>query len=211
MRFDQYYNESQILLDSLKESLAGREDLMLTVFIQQGPDALREQFGLKNEGDWNLVFDRLVFSKDLVKKCVVNFMPFFKHMVAENGPTVLRSIFGIEDARYDKVFEQIFDLVAVSDGAIYDYVYRNGDKLSSRIRSGKAADLRKEMGLDGAKYDSLWKELLGIMCASVCDGIESESAYDRGLTAFSLMMNGFREHRSLRSYKKMWEYSEKAE
>jgi|WetSurMetagenome_2_1015567.scaffolds.fasta_scaffold41442_3 hypothetical protein len=211
MRFDQYYNESNILLESLKASLTGREDLMMIVYVQQGPDVMRKQFGLNDDHDWKLAFDRLVFSRDVVKKCVVNFMPFFKHMVAEKGPMVLRAIFGIEDARYDRVFEQIFDLVAVSDGAIYDYVYENGAKLSARITAGNASGLRKELGLGNAKYDRLWEELLGIMCAQVCDGISTERAYVTGLDAFSLLMNGLREHRSLRSYRKMWEYSEKAE
>jgi hypothetical protein len=211
MRFDQHYNESQILLEGLKEEISGREDVMMTVFIQQGPEVLRKQFGLQDENTWKMVFDRLVFSKEVVKKCVVNFMPFFRSLVVENGPMALRRVFEIEAGKYDAVFEQIFDLVAVSDGAIYDYVYLNGGMLASKIKSGKADSLRKDMGMTGARYDRLWGDLLGIMCAEVCAQVETENSFDRGLRAFSLMMNGMREHRSLRSFRKMWEYSEKGE
>lgn len=211
MRFDQYYNESRFLLDNLKESLAGREDLMMTVFIQQGPDAVRARFGLTDDADWKLVFDRLVFSKEVVKKCVVNFMPFFKHLVAEKGPLSLRTVFEIEKPEYDKVFEQVFDLVAVSDGAIYDYVFKNAGPLAEKVKSGKGMSLRKDLGMGSAKYDPLWSELLDIIHTEVCAGIANEDTLDRGLDAFSLLMSSLREQRSLRSYAKMWEYSEKVE
>jgi len=211
MRFDQYYNESGYLLDNLKDILAVREERLMTVFIQQGPEILKDQLGIRNDHDWKLVFDRLVFSKDVVRRCVVNFMPFFKMMVTEHGPQVLRTIFAIEDSRYDKVYEQVFDLVGVSDGAIHDYVYKNGDELAARVTNGQAGALRQEMGLESSKYDHLWAELLEMMHSRVCAGIENETNLERGLDAFSLMMSAMREHRSLRSYAKMWEYSEKAE
>jgi len=211
MRFDQYYNESRYFLDNLKDTLKTREESLMELFIQQGPEALKQQLGISNEQDWKLVFDRLVFSKDVIKKCVVNFMPFFKKMVIDHGPVVLRTILSIEENCYDKVYEQVFDLVGVSDGAIYDYVYAHGDYLSARVRNGDAAALRAELGINKSKYDQLWAELLGILHARVCETINLQSNLERELDAFSKIMSVAREQRSLRSYAKMWEYSERAE
>lgn len=209
MRFDQYENESQIYLDSLKSALKRQEEDMLTVFIQQGPEVLRKKLNLVKDSDWLMVFDHLVFSADVLKKCVVNFMPFFKHMVVTHGPDVLRKIFDLEGEKYDPVFERLFDLVAVSHGALYDYAYANRNQLSKRILSGNAGDLRKELCLEGAKYAPLWEEILGLLSDAVCAKVEGDTAFENGIRAFSLMMNGLRTQRSLRSFSKMWEYSEK--
>ena len=209
MQFDQYENESRIHLDCLKEALGRREEAMLTVFIQQGPDVLRKQLKLVKDTDWELVFDHLVFSGEVLKKCVVNFMPFFKEMVLKHGPEVLRKIFDIDGKKYDPVFEKLFDLVAVSHGALYDYVYKNRLMFAKRITAGKTKGLRKELCLAGAKYDPLWEEVLGLLCEAVCTKAGDDRAYESGITAFSMMMNNLREHRSLRSFSKMWEYSEK--
>jgi hypothetical protein len=209
MRFDQYENESRIYLDCLKEALSKQEEDMLTVFIQQGPEVLRKKLNLVKDSDWMLVFDHLVFSGEVLKKCVVNFMPFFKHMVITHGPAVLRKIFDIDGKKYDPVFEQLFDLVAVSHGALYDYVYNNREMFAKRITAGRTKSLRHELCLGGAKYDSLWEEVLGLLCEAVCTAADSDRAYESGLLAFSMMMNGLREQRSLRSFAKMWEYSEK--
>lgn len=209
MRFDQYENESQIHLDCLKEVLGRREEEMLTVFIQQGPDVLRTQLNLVKESDWTLVFDHLVFSGEVLKKCVVNFMPFFKNMVLEHGPVVLRKIFDIDGKKYDPVFEKLFDLVAVSHGALYDYVYKNRDMFAKRITAGNTKGLRAELCLGGVKYDPLWEEILGLLCEAVCTAAGNDRAFENGLTAFSIMVNKMREQRSLKSYSKMWEYSEK--
>ena len=210
MKFDQYENESQIHLDCLKEALRRREEEMLTVFIQQGPEVLRKNLKLVKDSDWELVFDHLVFSGEVLKKCVVNFMPFFKHMVLEHGPVVLRKIFDIDGKKYDPVFEKLFDLVAVSNGALYDYVYRNREMFAKRITAGRTKSLRKELCLEGAKYDPLWEEILGLLCEAVCTKAGSDRAYESGITAFSMMVNTFRQQRSLRSFSKMWEYSEKS-
>lgn len=209
MRFDQYENESRIHLDCLKEALSRREEEMLTVFIQQGPEVLRSRLKLNSDRDWEMVFEHLVFSGDVLKKCVINFMPFFKHMVLEHGPVVLRKIFDIDGKKYDPVFEKLFDLVAVSHGALYDHVYKNRDSFARRITAGNTKSLRKDLCLDGTKYDSLWEEILGLLCEAVCTVVGDDRAYESGIKAFSMMVNSMRGQRSLRSFGKMWEYSEK--
>lgn len=206
MRFDEYSSESKALLEGLRISVRQREESMLICFIQQGPEVLRRMAGVQTDADWQMVFDRLVFSGQVLKKCVVDFMPFFKHMVVEHGPFVLRKIFNIEASKYDRVFLELFELVAIANGGLYDYVYRNRYGIAQRIREGRAGDLRLELGLKNDKYNALWGEILGILSNSVCEHVNTETTLEKGLQTFSLMMNNVRSHRSLRSYRKMWEF-----
>jgi len=179
MRFDQYYSEAKAYLDTFKLLLQNQEEQMIVTFIQQGPSVLRKNMGVTSDADWQLVFDRLVFSDDVLKKCVMNFMPFFKAMVSEHGPSVLRRIFEIDAAKYDSVFEKLMGLVCVSEGALYDHVFRNSEKFLSLIKAGNADDLRKQLCLEGDKYESLWIEILELLYESINRQIQTESLQDK--------------------------------
>jgi hypothetical protein len=191
MRFDQYYSEAKAYLDTFKLLLEKQEEYLMTTFIQQGPEVLRKNMGITTDSDWQLVFDRLVFADDILKKCVMNFMPFFKAMVAEHGPSVLRKIFEIDVAKYDSVFEKLMDLVSVSEGALYDHVFRNSEKFLELIRAGKADDLRKQLCLEGDKYESLWIEILELLYDSINSQIQSESLQDKNVELLLNMLWNF--------------------
>lgn len=186
-RFDQYYSEAQAYLDAFKMILNAQEEHLLTVFIQQGPEIVKAKLKINKDSDWQLVFDRLVFSGDVLKKCVMNFMPFFKAMVYEHGPQVLRTIFQIEAPKYDEVFGKLFDLVAVSEGALYDHVVRNSEAFVELIRSGKAGELRSKLCLDGDKYEKLWIDILELLFDSVNCQIQSEANIDRSLQLLAML------------------------
>lgn len=194
-------------LMSLRQELDAREIQLMETFIQDGPDSLRQKLGISSDHIWIQIFDRLIFQKGVVKHCVLKFLPYFRHLVAEHGPLVLRSVFGIEERKYDQVFENIFDFVAVGHNALYDHVYQNRHDYALLIRNGNAKNLRTKLCVQARRYDGLWQELLEILMKATCEELYSESVFDRGLTAFSMIMNQTRTHRSLRSNAKMWEFS----
>lgn len=119
------YSENQVLMDSIKKALKGREDELMQIFIQDGPEALKERLQIRGEGDYRMLFNYLIFKTDALKNCVLQYMPFFKNLVEENGPNALKDIFGIQKEEYSSAFRKIFELVAICEGALYDYIYKN--------------------------------------------------------------------------------------
>lgn len=191
---------------ALKSALAKREQILDETFMRLGPDGLKMLLKVDNDADWNRVYEHLVLNRGIVRKCVVQFMDFFYDLVADKGPMYLRKAFNIEDKIFDPVFEEIFDLVAVSKGALILYVNRNKRILTRSVLRGNGSSLRKNLCLDGNRYNSLWMEILEILMNSVCTRYYDEKMVDQGLMAFTTMMNTVRTQRSLRSFSKMWEY-----
>jgi len=196
-------------LELLKKAVQSREEIAVSGFVNLGPDELRKVLGIEVHSDYALLFDYLVLNKGVVRHCVLRYMDFFNDVMVKYGPMALRNIFKIESTKYDKVFEEIFDLVAVSTGALYKYVENNRFEFAMIVKGGNADGLRNELGLSGRKYMPLWMEILDLLVQSVCDSVYDESMLERGVAAFSLIMNGLREHRSLRSNSKMWMYETK--
>lgn len=207
----QFGNDSKGTLSKalriLKAAIERREHVLIDGFIQLGPNQLKDALEISYKDDWKRVFDYLVLHKGVVKKCVKAYMDFFSDLVSKNGPLTMRKVFGIEDKKYDLVFEEIYDLVAVSNGSLYKYVEFNKFDFVMMIREGKAGDLQEQLGLKSRKYQYLWLEILDLLMESVCDAYYDERTFDQGLNAFSMLMSGIREQRSLRSFSKMWEYS----
>lgn len=189
----------QLRLDALLEKKA---DTLMVLFIQEGPEALRQRIGATLDKHWNYIFDYLVFSEEVVNKCVNQFLPFFKNVVVEKGPLALRNIFQIEEAKYDTVFEKLIDFVGISHGALLDYVYLRRSDLSQKIFSGEGKSIRFELGLSSPKYDATWFSILEILQQAVCKQVEDESALEQGIRFYDMMMNNLRTHRSLAKYKR---------
>lgn len=205
---DQQQGTYEKAMAILKAAMERRYNVLTETFIKEGPDKLKELMAYENEQEWTELFDYLVSKQGVLKKTVMTYMDFFTDFVAQKGPQALRNLFRINADKYDTEFEEIFDLVAISTGALYDYVNANKVELADKIRTGKADKLRYELGLKNSKYDGLWFEILDTLMRCICDVAITERQYDQGLTAFSLLMNKTREQRSLRSYRKMWEYSD---
>lgn len=197
LNFDEYQSEAQYFLDLLKVGVADREEDLMVTYIQQGPEAVRAKVGVARDESWRDIFDRLVFNGDVLMKCVVNFMPFFKNMVVEHGPLVLRDIFDIREAKYDSVFERLFDLIAVSNGALYDYAYKNRVDLFSKIKRGEGDLVREALCLTGARYDALWSEILNMLVDAVCDQILEDRMKEDGLKVIVKLFEAVREQRGI--------------
>lgn len=196
-------------LEILKRAVQAREEIVVEGFVQLGPDELRKALDIQQKEDWSRFFDYLVLNRDVVKHCVRKYMKFFSNVVAEKGPRALRRIFKIEDAKYDEVFEEIFDLVAVSHGSLFKYVENNRFEFVMIIRQGHADNLRRGLCLDKKRYESLWFEILEYLMGSVCETYYDERAVEAGLQAFTLLMNNLRGRGPLGGGSKRWSFETK--
>ena len=202
------YSENHVLMESLKKALQGREDELMRIFIQEGPEEMRKRLKIRGEGDWQMIFNYMVLRTDALKNCVLEFMPFFKNLVEEKGPIALREIFNLQKSEYDPAFQKIFRIVCICEGAIFHYIRRNKQALTQKILDGKGGEIRAELCLESHEYSRLWMDILDILKENVCSRIATETQVEHGLQAFSMLMNSLRTQRSLKSYKKTWEYSE---
>ena len=194
-------------LSILKKAIEKREYIVAEGFITMGPKELRKTLSITNNEDWRKLFDYLVIYRGVIKRCVLTYMDFFYDLVSSKGPNAMREVFGIENAKYDVVYEEIFDLVAVSKGAMYTYVRNNCSDFAQLVKQGKAGDLQNRLGLTSKKYQHVWMEILELFVDAVCEDYVDGRAVDQGFYAFSMIFNGIREQRSLRSNAKMWEFS----
>lgn len=196
-------------LEILKCAVQAREEIVVEGFVQLGPDELRKALDIEHQEDWARFFDYLVLNRSVVKHCVRKYLRFFSEVVADKGPQSLRRIFKIEDAKYDEVFEEIFDLVAVSDGAIFQYVENNRFEFVMIIRQGHADNLRKGLCLEGKRYESLWLEILEYLMGAVCETYYDERVIETGVQAFTLLMNNLRGKGPLGGGSKSWSFETK--
>ena len=163
----QFPSEEQAIKALIEAELKGHEERLMTLFIQQGPEALRTILKVPNDFIWAIVFDHLVFNLDVLKRCIDLFFPFFKDYVIKNGPLALRELFGIQDARYDEIFEKLLDDMVIARGLLFEHIdahinqYLNlisENNLQQGIDLGER--LRANLGLGDKKYDPLWKEVM---------------------------------------------------
>lgn len=197
-------------LEILKRAVAAREEIVVEGFMQLGPDELRNALEMEKNEDWQRFFDHLVLNRGVVKHCVRKYADFFYDVVADKGPMALRRIFQIEEVKYDGVFEEIFDLVGVSKGAVFKYVQDNRFEFVMVIRRGGANNLRKGLCLEGKKYEALWFEVLEYLMGAVCETYHDEKVVESGLQTFTLLMNSLRKNRRLDGgEEKAWSFETK--
>lgn len=198
------------VLAEIRQIVERRERELCEELYKYGPDYLKNTIESRG-GDFRKVYDILIFKQHIIKKIVLAHLNFFIDLVGESGPNIMRKIFQIEDSKYDAVFEQLFDIVAVSGGGIYAYLVVAEDELAQKVKERGAISIRQELGMVAAKYDEIWLEILDRLVGKFCDDYGDERVIENGLRHFTMMVNGARQHRSLRSFGKMWEFSEVGE
>lgn len=191
-------------LELLKRAIENREQVVVEGFVQLGPDELRKALEVEEGERWQEVFDYLVLHTGVIKHCVRKYMDFFYDFMVDRGPMVLRWAFEIEDSKYDHVFQEIFDLVAIGKGALYEHIEKNKHVYVMMVREGKADHLRAELGLAHKRYGHVWAEIVESLLEAVSHEFYDEKAVDQGIQLFDALMNSLRQHRSLRSNEKMW-------
>jgi len=162
-RFDQFPSEEEAIKFFIEDQLNGHEERLMTLFIQQGPEVLRSQLKIPNDFVWTVVFDHLVFNLDVLKRCVDMFFPFFKDYVLKNGPLALREVFGIQDSRYDSVFEKLVDDMVIARGLLFEHIYQHTPEYLLALKRGNGSGIRTQLGLELPKYAPVWKEVVDFL------------------------------------------------
>lgn len=171
-----------------------RENVLIERFIKDGPTAIRENLGL-SEQSFRVIFDSLVFDHNLLYKTVTQASEFFVDAYVKHGMSHVRGILDVDDSKYDKIFEIIYDFLALSHEGVYYHVLEHRDRYMMAFRARGGDFVRKVLGLWKDKYDGQWRKILDLLLHSVCDDIFSRSTFDHGLRAFAHLMNGTRVHR----------------
>ncbi|MBD3360959.1 hypothetical protein GF366_04125 [Candidatus Peregrinibacteria bacterium] len=177
----------------------GNEYELIEKYIKEGPTFLKEKLGLSNE-EWTLVFDYLVFEHNLLYKCITRNADFFIQEYVKDGTTYIREILDIIPPKYDMPFEVVFDFLAISNDGLYYHVIENRDKYLNALRARGGDFVRKVLGIWRRKYDETWERVLNFLLKTVCKTIFSEQTLDRGIEAFSKIINGVRVHRPINKY-----------
>ncbi|MBD3330134.1 hypothetical protein GF354_01230 [Candidatus Peregrinibacteria bacterium] len=181
-------------MEIVEKIARGRENVLIEAYILNGPSELKNALNL-NEEAWSRVFDYLVFEHNLLFKTVANSVQFFMDQYIEGGTSAVREILDVLDSKYDSIFENVFDFLAISNDALYYHVMHNRDKYSLAMKTRGGDFVRKVLGIWKEKYSENWARILDLLLATVCNDLFTERTFDQGLSAFNKIVNGTRTHR----------------
>lgn len=181
---------------ALERYARGKEKELIEMYIANGPAETKKGIGVSEE-EWRVVFDYLVFEKNLLYKAVIASADFFNQEYVKNGMTRVREILDVVDAKYDQMATLVFDFVAIANEGLYFHVLEHRDKYMNVMRQRGGDFVRKVLGVWGEKYEENWAKVLDFLLKGVCDDIFTEQTFDHGLRAFSRIMNCKREQRPI--------------
>ena len=180
----------------IESRVKGKEDALIESYIMAGPTATKVAMGV-NSKEWEVVFDYLVFEHNMLYKAVTDSGDFFIDAFVKFGMSHVREILDATDSKYDVIIEQVFDFIAISNDALYMHVLEHRDRYMIALRARGGDFVRKVLGVWKEKYDENWERILGVLLNACCDAIFTQNTFEHGLKAFSMIVNGEREHRPL--------------
>jgi hypothetical protein len=180
----------------IDQYVKGNADELIYKYILNGPTVLKELMKIKEE-EWRVVFDYLVFEKNLLYKCVADNRDFFIEKYIKFGTSHVRDVLDILDEKYDSIWEVLFDFIAISNDGLYYHVLEHRNRYISALKTRGADFVRKVLGISSSKYAESWGMVLDFLLHSVCDDIFSEQTFEHSLKAFSMITNGAREYRPI--------------
>lgn len=103
-------------------------------FVEQGPEVLRKVFDIENpdfDEAWEYITDYLGISRGAIYEYVSNHANKFKKLIYEGKPTQIRRDLGLEKEKYDRVWNEILDILLESVSTEkYSYsVYEQGIRM----------------------------------------------------------------------------------
>ena len=113
-------------------------DYTYSLFCQNGPESLRKSFQIESKeynDAWEYVLDYVGISKGALYEYVNNNKNYFKGLIYSGNPTQIREELGLTRKKYDKVWEEILDLLleCVSLENMNISMYEHGLKLFSNL------------------------------------------------------------------------------
>ncbi len=180
----------------IERYVKGKSDDLIDRYVQDGATVLSEELGL-SEVEWQVVFDYLVFERNLLYKCVIRNRDFFVSEYIKYGISHIREVLNVVNEKYDTIFSTVFDFIVISNDALYLHVMENRERYATALKARGSDFVRKVLGVWHEKYTENWQKVLDLLLHAVCDSIFSETTFDHGLTAFSRIFNNVREHRPI--------------
>ncbi|MGL5831364.1 MAG: hypothetical protein ACRCZE_04420 [Candidatus Altimarinota bacterium] len=78
-------------------------------YLEEGFKAMTERLKFTQEWQKQLLFDFLVWERDVVLKCVVKHRGFFLKIIADGRGEIIRDMLGVEDRKYDLAWEKALE------------------------------------------------------------------------------------------------------
>jgi len=147
------------------------DDKLIRNYLEYGPDGLRRKLDVKSDELWEIIFDYLVFEKEVVRYCVRNNSVYIHDLFVEHGPVAIKKAFSLMNDKYE----------------------------DEKIYQGKSSYIRKDLCIEKNKYEHVWGEVLDILLNVVATQAFTYSAFEHGISLFSKLYNQGRVQRSLRS------------
>lgn len=179
--------------------LQGKVDEIVEKYIKDGPTLTREHLNASEE-EWKVLFEYLVFEHNLLYKTVVANDDFFGDLYVKYGTAHVREVLDILESKYDKIWELLFDYLAIAQDGLYYHVMEHRDKYTVAMKARGGDFVRKVLGIWQGKYEENWAKVLDYLLHAVCDAIFSEQTYENSLRSFSMIMNNTRDHRPINKY-----------
>ncbi|MBD3156417.1 hypothetical protein GF369_01180 [Candidatus Peregrinibacteria bacterium] len=176
------------------------DDKLISHYLEHGPEGLRTTLGITSDRLWDVIFDYLVFEKEVVKYCTRNNSAYIHSLFAEHGPRAIRSAFQLNGDKYEDIWEYVMDYIGISRGALYEYVSEKSSLYREHIYRGECLSLRKDLAIEKDKYEHVWGEVLDLLLNAVSTDAFTHSAFEHGLHLFSTLYNRGRKQRSLRTW-----------
>ncbi len=180
----------------LERFARGREANLIERYIVDGPMSMKVEMGV-DESEWRVVFDYLVFEHNLLHKLVTANVEFFSDFYVRHGVGGLRELLDIEAGYYNMPFEAVFDFLAIAHDGLKLHILENREKYLLGLKARGVYYLKKILNVDKAKYEESWLMVLEFLLSAACEAMFSERSFENGLQAFSMLVNGTREHRAL--------------
>lgn len=187
------FEQKQSVINRL---VKGKEASLIEKYIVDGPTKVKEEMGATDE-EWSVLFDYLVFEENLLYKAVTANVDFFLDIYVKHGIAHVREVLDIQHQKYDVVWELLFDYIAISHEGLYFHVMEHRDRYMTAMKARGGDFVRKVLGVWEGKYEENWAKVLDFLLHAVCDAIFSEQTYENSIRAFSMIVNGVREHRPI--------------
>lgn len=190
--------DSRIRKNRVINMLEKYDKKLLNYYLNNGPERLKQAIDVGDNELWQIIFDFLVFEKNAVRICFKRNSNYIQSIFAEKGPKHMRAAFKLNDSKYDQVWEEFLDFIGIARGALFEYVRNESNHFKDKIKSGKAEEIRTELGLNKLKYSNVWEEVLDLLLECVSFENFNFNMYEHGLRFFTNMYNTGRKHRSVK-------------
>lgn len=134
MVFDYLLYEKRIVRVCVKQNA----EYIHEMFADKGPETIRKSFRLTEDEydeEWEYIMDYIGISRGAIYEYASNNLSDFRSLIYHGKPSKIRGVLGIDKPKYDKVWEDILDLLleSVSTDAYTYSMFEQGIRMFSSL------------------------------------------------------------------------------